>query len=158
MPIRKANVKIENNKVVFSQEIINYFESLRNEETSEWIDKYFDVLSDPSNFDAEKYNIHHIIPCCTFKDKNHKTREECEKVADKFNENLIKLSIHNHFYAHYHLWKIFNDVNSKTAFQRMCGQGKYIDNLTEDELKEIATLKEECAKKNQTEEDRKKKK
>ena len=74
MPIRKANVKIENNKVVFSQEIINYFESLRNEETSEWIDKYFDVLSDPSNFDAEKYNIHHIIPCCTFKDKNHKTR------------------------------------------------------------------------------------
>ena len=46
MSFRKANVKIENNKVVFSQEIINYFESLRNEGTSEWIDKYFDVLSD----------------------------------------------------------------------------------------------------------------
>ena len=37
----------------------------------------------------------------------------------------------------------------------MCGQGKYINNLTEYELNDVARLKEECAKKNQTEEERK---
>ena len=31
MSTRKPNVKIEDNKIIFSQEIINYFESLRNE-------------------------------------------------------------------------------------------------------------------------------
>ena len=153
MPIRKANVKIEDNKVIFSQEIINYFESLRNEGTSEWIDKYFDILSDPSNFNAEKYNIHHIIPCCTFKDKNHKTRKETEPLANKFNGNLIKLSVYNHIFAHYYLRKIFNDVNSKMAFQRMCSIRKFAENITENELKEIAILKEECAKENLTEEE-----
>ena len=40
----------------------------------------------------------------------------------------------------------------------MCGLKTYIDNLTEDELKEIATLKEECAKENQTQEEYKLKK
>lgn len=37
----------------------------------------------------------------------------------------------------------------------MCGQKKYIGDLTEDELKEIAKLQEECAKENQTEEEKK---
>ncbi len=156
MSTRKPNVKIEDNKIIFSQEIINYFESLRNEGTSEWIDKYFEVLSDPSNFNAEKFNVHHIRPCCTFKDENHKNRKECEKLADEFKENSIKLSIHNHLKAHYYLWKIFNNRDSKEAFQRMCNEGKYIDNLTEQELQKIARLKEECTKKNKTEESIKK--
>jgi len=153
MSTRKSNVKIENNKVIFSQEIINYFESLRNEETSEWIDKYFEVLSDIRNIDSEKYHFHHIKPCFTFKDEEHKNRKQTRPLADKFNENIIKLSIYNHFFAHFYLWKIFNNVDSKWAFQHMCGQNTYIDNLTENELKEIVELKEECAKKNQTEED-----
>lgn len=154
MSTRKPNVKIEDNKIIFSQEIINYFESLRNEGTSEWIDKYFEVLSDPSNFNAEKFNVHHIRPCCTFKDENHKNRKECEKLADEFKENSIKLSIHNHLKAHYYLWRIFDIQDVKTAFQRMCGQGKYVNNLMEEELKEIAELKETCAKENQTEEEK----
>ena len=64
-----STVEIKDNKVLFSKEILEYFEDLRNEETSEWIDKYFDILSDENNLTAEKYNIHHIHPCCTFKDK-----------------------------------------------------------------------------------------
>lgn len=149
----KSNIKIENNKVVFSNEILEYFESLRNEETSEWIDKYFEVLSDTSNFNSSKFNIHHIRPCFTFKDENHKNRKETKPLADNFKENLIKLSVYNHFFAHHCLWKIFNNRDSKIVFQRMCGQGRYIDNLTEQELQEIAILKEECAKENKTEED-----
>ena len=133
MSIRKANVKIENGKVVFSQEILDYFESLRNEETSEWINKCFEVLSDPSNFNAEKYNIHHIRPCFTFKDENHKTRKETEPLADEFNGNLIKLSVYNHLFIHYYLWKIFNNKDSKLDFQRMCGLKKYKDKLKKDE-------------------------
>ena len=35
----------------------------------------------------------------------------------------------------------------------MCGQGKYIDNFTKEELEEIFILRENCAKENQTEED-----
>lgn len=145
--MQNSTVEIKNGKVVFSQEIIDYFENLRNEETSEWIDKYFDVLSDENNLTSEKYNIHHIRPCCTFKDKEHKNRKQSEKLANKFNGNLIKLSIYNHIFAHFYLWKIFNNRDSKEAFQRMCGQEEYVDNLTEDEIKEIARLKEKCAEK-----------
>lgn len=153
MPIKKANVKIENGKVVFSQEILDYFESIKTEENSEWIDKYFEVLADTSNFNAEKYNIHHIRPCFTFKDENHKTRKETEPFADEFNGNLIKLSVYNHVFIHYYLWKIFNNKDSKLAFQRMCGINKYTENITENELKEIAILKEECTKENLTDEE-----
>ena len=105
-----STVEIKDNKVLFSKEILEYFEDLRNEETSEWIDKYFDILSDENNLTVEKYNIHHIRPCCTFKDKEHKNRKQTQKLADKFNGNLIKLSIYNHFFAHYYLWKIFNSL------------------------------------------------
>ena len=54
MPKRKSNIKIEDGKVIFSQEILDYFENLRTKENSIWIDKYFEVLSDPLNFDAKK--------------------------------------------------------------------------------------------------------
>ena len=153
-----STVEIKDNKVLFSKEILEYFEDLRNEETSEWIDKYFDILSDENNLTAEKYNIHHIRPCCTFKDKEHKNRKQTQKLADKFNGNLIKLSIYNHFFAHYYLWKIFNNRDCKLGFKRMCGQSNFIDNLTENELKEIAKLQEDCAKTNKTEEEIKERK
>ena len=68
MSKRNSTVKIENGKVIFSEEIINYFENLRTEENSEWINKYFNVLSDERNLNAEKFEIHHIRPCFTFKD------------------------------------------------------------------------------------------
>ena len=155
MSERKSTVKIENGKVIFSKEILDYFDSLRTNENSEWIDKYFEVLSDTSNINSKKFNIHHIRPCCTFKDEIYKTRKETEKLADKHDCNSIKISIKNHIIAHFYLYKIFNNTDLKEAFQRMCGQGKYIDNLTEDELKDVARLKEECAKTNRTKKERK---
>ena len=155
MPRRNSTTEIKNGKVVFSKEVLEYFESIRTEENSAWVDKYFDYLSDKENLSAEKYNFHHIIPCFTFKDETHRTRKETKPLADKVEGNIIKLSIYNHILAHHCLWKIFDNYDSKMAFQRMCGLKVYIDNLIEDELKEIAILKEECAKKNQTNEERK---
>ena len=155
MPRRNSTTEIIDGKVVFSKEVLSYFESIRTEENSAWIDKYFEYLSDESNLSAEKYNIHHIRPCFTFKDENHKNRKQTKPLGDKFNGNLIKLSIYNHILVHYFLWKIYDNRDSKNTMQRMCGEGKYIDGLTERELKEIARLKEDCAKTNQTEEERK---
>ena len=137
----------------FSFEVLDYFDSITIDENYEWIKKYFDILMNNENINAEKFNTHHIRPCCTFKDKEHKNRKQTLSLANEFNKNLIKLSIYNHFFAHFYLWKIFNDKDSKIAFQRMCGQGKYIDNLTEYELKDVARLKEECAKTNRTKEE-----
>ena len=148
MSMRNSTVEIKDGKVVFSEEVLSYFESIRTKENSVWIDKYFKVLGDESNLSAEKYNDHHIRPIFAFKDENHKNRKETKYLGDEFNGNIIKLSIYNHLFAHYYLWKIFDNRDSKVAFQRMCGQGKYVDNLTEKELKEIAKLKEDCAKKN----------
>ena len=68
MPRRKSNVKIENGKVVLSDEVLKIIESWRTEENSIWINQYFEYLSYESNLSAEKYNLHHIRPCCTFKD------------------------------------------------------------------------------------------
>ena len=153
MSKRNSIVKIVDGKVVFSEEVLNYFENLRNEENSEWIDKYFNVLSDVSNLDSEKYHMHHIRPCNTFKDETHKNRKQTESLANKFNGNLIKLSIYNHIKAHYFLWKIFDNKDSKHAIQEMCGLKVYLDNLSEDEINEIALLKEQCAKKNKTREE-----
>ena len=116
-----STMEIKSSKVEFSAEVLNYFENLRTEENSKWIDKYFEVLSDTSNLNSEKYHIHHIRPCNTFKDESHKNRKQTEIVADKFNGNLIKLSIYNHIKAHYFLWKIFNNWDSRHSVQHMCG-------------------------------------
>ena len=155
MANRNSTVEIVDGKVVFSKEILEYFESIRTEENNVWIDKYFEYLSDEENLSATKYNLHHIRPCCTFKDEEHKNRKETQPLGDEFKGNIIKISVYNHLLAHYCLWKIYDDWDSKNAIQKMCGQKKYIGDLTEDELKEIAKLKEECAKENQTEEEKK---
>ena len=155
MSKRNSTVEIVDGKVVFSKEILEYFESIRNGENSIWIDKYFEYLSDDSNLSATKYNLHHIRPCCTFKDEEHKNRRKTQPLGDAFKGNIIKISVYNHLLAHYCLWKIYDDWDSKNAIQKMCGQKKYIGDLTEDELTEIAKLKEECAKENRTEEEKK---
>ena len=149
-----STMEIKSSKVEFSAEVLNYFENLKTEENSKWIDKYFEVLSDTSNLNSEKYHIHHIRPCNTFKDESHKNRKQTKSLADEFNGNLIKLSIYNHIKAHYFLWKIFDNKDSKRAIQEMCGLKVYLDDLSEDELDEIALLKEECAKKNKTKEEK----
>lgn len=157
MSITDVTVKIEDGKVIFSDEILNYFENLRNEKNSKWINKYFEYLSDENNLTAEKYNGHHIIPCFTFKDETHRTRKETESLADKVEGNIIKLSIYNHILAHYCLWKIFDNYNSKRAIQYTIGKDKEINDLSENQIKEIARIREECAEKNQTEEEMKEK-
>lgn len=134
---------------------MEYFENIRNEGNSEWIDKYFNYLSDEENLSAEKYNGHHIIPCFTFKDETHRTRKETEPLADKIEGNIIELSIYNHILVHYFLWKIYDNYESKYSIQYTIGKNKEIDNLSENEIKEIVRIQEECAKTNQTEEERK---
>lgn len=155
MPRRNSTVEIVDGKVVFSKEVLSYFESIRTEENGAWVDKYFEYLSDESNLSAEKYNIHHIRPCFSFKDENHKNRKQTKPLGDKFNGNLIKLSIYNHILVHYFLWKIYDNYESKYSIQYTIGKNKEIDGLSENEIKEIAKIQEECAKTNQTEEERK---
>lgn len=157
MNIKDSNVIIENDKVVFSQEILNYFEDLRNDETSEWINKYFKVLSDISNINSTKNRKHHIIPCFAFKDETHKSRKQTKILADELKENIIKISVENHIKAHYYLWKIFpKNEDARRAIYLMLGKLN-INNLTESEIQEFAKIKEECAKENQTREERLKK-
>ena len=154
MSKRNSTVKIVDGKVVFSQEIIDYFENLRNEENSEWIDKYFEVLSDENNLTTRKFNYHHIIPAFLFKDDLHKNRKDTVKLADDINENLIKLSISNHIKAHNFLRLILpNNHYARMAVYIACGK-RNIDNLTEMEINEISQIIENCSKENQTEEEK----
>lgn len=149
-----STVTIIENQVVFSKEILEYFESLRNEETNEWVDKYIKFLSDTSNFDAPKYNIHHIKPCWLFKDKINNTRNKQQKLADAIDGNLIKLSIKNHIKAHYYLFRIYNDRSSKCSLSCLCQYIPKLTNMTEDEINEIAEMIEFYKSTNQTEEER----
>ena len=155
MGMLHSTVTIVENQVIFSKEILEYFESLRNEETNEWVDKYIEVLSDVSNFDAPKYHIHHIKPVFTFKTKELNTRRKREKIANKFNGNMIKLSIYNHILAHFYLWKIYNNYEAKAPLYYLFNTSKTINELTEDELKNIAKIAEDVAKTNLTEEEKK---
>ncbi len=155
MAIDNSNVKIEDGKVIFSQEVLEYFENLRTEKNSEWIDKYFEVLSDSSNFKDLIYDIHHIIPCFVFKDKIHKTRKETEFIANSINGNLIKLSLRNHRLVHYYIWKIFNNESSRRAIYIICGKNKNVEHYTEDEFKEFNMIINDCRKMNRTKEKRK---
>ena len=157
MGMLHSTVTIIENQVVFSKEILEYFKSLRNEETNEWVDKYIEVLSDTSNFDAPKYNIHHIKPVFTFKTDELNTRKKAEKIANKFNGNMIKLSIYNHILAHFYLWKIYNNYETKNPLNYLFNTSKTIDELTEDELKIVAKLTEDVAKTNLTEEEKREK-
>ena len=152
MPRRNSTVEIKDGKVVFSEEVLNYFEDLRTEENSEWIDKYFNILSDISNMNSSKYRKHHIIPCFSFKDETHKNRKETLPLANNIEGNLIKLSISNHIKAHECLWKIYNNWNSKQAIQQLC-QIENIEDLTFEEINEIARIKEEYSKENLTDEE-----
>ena len=153
MATKKPNVKIENGKIIFSKEILDYYENLRTSENSEWIDKYFEILSSSSNITSMKFEKHHIIPCFVFKDSVNKTRDKTKVFADKIKENIIKLSIYNHIIAHYCLWKIFNNEDSRKPIYILCGN-EDIKNIDELKIKEIAKIQEECAKENMTDEEK----
>lgn len=150
MAKRKSNVKIENGKVAFSQEILDYFKNIRTKENSEWIDKYFDTLSDTSNITTLIFDVHHIIPVFVFKDETHKTRKETEHLADKIDGNLINLTLRNHRLVHYYLWKIFKNEFSRRAVYIICGKEKNVENLTEEEFKEFSMMKNDCRKVSQS--------
>ena len=146
-----SDVKIENNKVILSNEILDILESWKiNEEIAKFVERYKEILLNPSNINAPKFRIHHIIPCFLFKSKTRLTRKETEPLANAIKENKIKLSIKNHIKAHYYLWKIFFDnLDSKNAVQHLCKM-ENLENLTDEELNEIAEIEEECAKNNRT--------
>ena len=154
MPKRQSTVKIIDGKVIFSQEILDYFENLRTEENSEWIDKYFEVLSDDSNIDIITFDVHHIIPAFIFKNKIHKSRKETEFLANQIKENLINLSPRNHRLAHYYLWHIFKNEYSRRAVYIICGKEKNIEKFTEDEFKEFSNMINDCRKVSQTKQER----
>ena len=81
MSRRKSNVKIENGKVVLSDEVLKIIESWRTEENSIWIDKYKLILLDTSNISAEKFRSHHIIPVFLFKDEIYSNRKKSVKFS-----------------------------------------------------------------------------
>ena len=87
-----STMEIKSSKVEFSAEVLNYFENLKTEENSKWIDKYFEYVSYEENLNATKYETHHIIPAFLFSDENHKNRKETEPLADIIYGNKIKLS------------------------------------------------------------------
>lgn len=138
----------------FSFEVLYYFDSISTKDNINWIIKYFNLLIKTENQNSTKYHNHHIIPCLIFKDENHKNRKYTLPLADNIKENLIKLSICNHIKAHYYLWKILNTWTSKHAVQQLC-QMENIENFTDKEINEICIIKEECAKKNKTEKEKK---
>ena len=152
MPKRNSNVKIVEGKVVLSDEVLNIIENWRTEENSEWVDKYLEIISDPSNIGSKKSREHHIIPCFVFKDEEHKNRKETEPLADEIKGNKIKLSIANHMICHYYLWKIIKSEDSRRAVY-MSFNKKNINYLSENEIKKFARIQEECSKENQTEEE-----
>ena len=45
MSMINSTVESKEGKVVFSEEVLSYVENLRNEENSEWIDKYFEYFN-----------------------------------------------------------------------------------------------------------------
>ena len=138
---------------VFSFEVLDYFDSITTEENYDWIEKYFDLIMKKENETAEKFDMHHIRPCCTFKDETHKTRKETQKLANDFNGNLIKLSYKNHILAHYFLWKMFpKDKKFKRPIYMMLEKLDF-EHLTEDEIIKFAELQEECRKANMTKEE-----
>ena len=152
MTEKNSTIESKDCKVVFSKEVLEYFESIKTKENSEWINKYFEVLSDPSNFNAKKYNIHHIRPCFTFKDENHKNRKETEPLANAMNGNKIKLSIYNHIKAHNILRQLFLN-NNDARYSVYISIGKTFENLEEDEINKIAMIIQDCSKENKTKED-----
>ena len=140
---------------VFSFEVLNYYDSISTKENINWIIKYFNLLIKNENINSEKFDIHHIIPCSLFKDKNHKTRKETEKLANDINGNKIKLSYKNHIIAHYFLWKIFpNNEDTRRPIYFMLNKLDF-KHLTENEIIKFAEIQEECKKANMTKEERK---
>ena len=128
----KVNAKIENGKVVLSQEVLNTLESWKtSEETAKLVEQYKEILLDPSNLTAPKFRQHHIIPVFMFKNETHKNRKETEPLANKIEGNKIKLSIYNHVIAHNLIRLIFpNNIDARKAVNVACRKTN-IENFTE---------------------------
>lgn len=82
------------NKKILLENVLNLIYGWKNKKNSKWIKKYINILSDSSNENAKKFEKHHIIPCFSFKDETHKNRSQTEPLANKIEDNLIKLSYH----------------------------------------------------------------
>ena len=154
MSKKKPNVKIENGKVILSDEVLSYFKSWETEENFEYIKRYKEVLLDSSNLVDDEFDIHHIIPAFIFADETHTTRNEMLSVADNIEGERIRLSHNNHILAHYFIWKIFpNEEKARRAVYMMLGKIKNFKNITENEIKSLNEIRSECKQTNLTEEE-----
>ena len=152
----KVNAKIENGKVILSDEILSILESWKtSDEKVELVEKYKRILLDSSNLNAPKFRQHHIIPTFMFKDENHKNRKETEPLANAIEGNKIKLSVYNHIIVHDILRHIFpNNLDAKLAVYLSCRKVN-IENFTEKKIEEIAQILQDCSKTNKTDEEKK---
>ena len=154
MSKKKPNIKIENGKVILSNEVLNYFKSWETKENSEYIKRYKEVLLDSSNLEDNEFDIHHIILAFIFADETHTTRNEMLSVADNIEGERIRLSHNNHILAHYFIWKIFpNEEKARRAVYMMLGKIKNFKNITENEIKSLNEIRSECKQTNLTEEE-----
>lgn len=127
--------------------------------------KYYDLVEQCKieDDDCEKYNMHHVNPIFTFKEKyNAKRTKEIryDKNID-FGEE-IKCSIPHHVELHFYLCFMFDKGTSlfksaKSSFWFMTNKSltQSIESLTEDDVKNIGKYCEELKKTNWTDEDKK---
>ena len=151
----KVNAKIENGKVVLSKEVLDILESWKtSDKNTKLVEEYKEILLDPSNLTATKFRQHHIIPIFMFKDENHKNREKAEPLANAIEGNKIKLSIANHIIVHNLIRLIFpNCLDAKLSVFVSCRKIN-IENMTKNEISNIANILQNCAKENQTKEEK----
>lgn len=127
--------------------------------------KYYDLVEQCKieDVNCEKYNMHHVNPIFTFKEKyNAKRTKEIryDKNID-FGEE-IKCSIPHHVELHFYLCFMFDKGTSlfksaKSSFWFMTNKSltQSIESLTEDDVKSIGKYCEELKKTNWTDEDKK---
>jgi len=124
--------------------------------------KYYDLVEQCKieDVNCEKYNMHHIDPLFTLKDKYNakRTIEFRYKYKDEF--ELLKCSISHHVKLHYFLCFMFernsnNEKSARHSFWQI--SGKYIknenDELTDEQLNELMIQIEKVHKLNLTHEE-----
>lgn len=124
--------------------------------------KYYDLVEQCKieDVNCEKYNMHHIDPLFTLKDKYGAKRTSEFRYKHKDDFELLKCSIPHHVKLHYFLCFMFkrnsnNEKSARHSFWQI--SGKYIknenDELTDEELNELMIQTEKVHKLNLTHEE-----
>ena len=124
--------------------------------------KYYDLVEQCKieDVNCEKYNMHHIDPLFTLKDKYSAKRTIEFRYKCKDNFELLKCSIPHHVKLHYFLCFMFdrnsdNEKSARHSFWQI--SGRYIknenDELTDEQLNELMIQIEKVHKLNLTHEE-----